>query len=118
MTRLLAIMLLGFLAAPSFAHEISSQDRKNLDGLSQMARLHAQKACNRGSERNRVTRQAEQIRSLAETAASVPALRPGNISPGEFVAMIENNAGSGMRGDWRASFAHEESQVDCRVNVC
>lgn len=111
MTKILTILLMGIVTAPLSAHEIGRQDGSRVDALGEMARLHAQKTCARGAERQRTACEAGQIRALAETAAAVPSLRPANMPSGEFAAMIENRA-SAQTVDWRAN------TVDCRVNVC
>lgn len=118
MTKILAMLLLGIVAAPLSAHEIAKQDRNRVDALSQMARIHAQKACYGSTERQRSACEAGEIRALAETAASVSALRPSGMSASTFAAVIANQAGGALRYDWQASLTGNEAPVDCRINVC
>jgi hypothetical protein len=116
MMKLLSILLLGCLANASFAHELSSQDRKYLANLGQMMKLHAQKDCALRPIRERSSCETEQIKSLAETAASLPGLRYADISAAEFAAMIEASARAYQSGPANAAFA--EVTIDCRRNVC
>lgn len=99
-------MTLGFLTISSFAHEISSQDQKSLSWLALMARSHAIRTCSERPEY--VSCRNEQIRALAETAATIPGLVGNNISPREFVSLVEK----------QATVVVGASTLDCRINVC
>ena len=118
MTKILVLMLLLGMAGASAAHEIRNQAPTSLLGLGQMAKLQAQKNCADRSGRDQSLCEVEQIRSLAETAASLPALRPARLSPAEFATLIEATAGMSDPGGRRMSSAGASQGIDCRVNVC
>lgn len=118
MMKLFAMLVLIVVAGASSAHEISRKDQKSLLWLSQMAGLHAQKTCALAADNERSRCQAEQVKSLAETAASLPGLRPADISAGQFAAMIEYQATVRPQASWLGNAAQARSSVDCRIDVC
>lgn len=118
MTKILVLVVLGAFAGVSAAHEIRGPAPADLQGLAQMARLQAQKNCSDRAERERSFCEAVQIRSLAEAAASVPALRPARLSPEAFAGLIEASAGAGNPGGRLTSSAAASPGIDCRINVC
>jgi hypothetical protein len=112
--KLLIAMVFGFATASSYAHEIGSQDRKNLNWLAQMAGSHAIKICSDRPEFASCRKQ--QIRALLETAATVPGL--AGIPPMEFVALVERQALASNYATWQTSAALNANAVDCRIDVC
>jgi len=114
--KLLFAMIFGFMTASSFAHEIGSQDRKNLNWLAQMAISHAIKICSGRPEY--VSCRNQQIRTLAETAATVPGLVGINVSPTEFAALVERQAFTSNHAVRQTPAVLGASTVDCRIDVC
>lgn len=112
--KLMIAMIFGFTTASSFAHEIGSQDRKNMNWLAQMARSHAVKMCSDRPEFASCRKQ--HIRALAETAATIPGL--AGIPPTEFVALIERQALTSNYTLSQTSAVLDTSAVDCRIDVC
>lgn len=118
MMKTLVLVLLGCLTGLSFAHEIGHSAGNSLASLSQMAKRHAQKVCVQRSDRDRLLCERAQVRSMAETVASVPELRPAGVSPDAFAAMIEVRAAASPSTRWSVNAAADENRVDCRVDVC
>lgn len=114
--KLLFAMIFGFLTTSSFAHEIGNQDKKNLNWVAKMAMSHAIKTCSGRPEYTYCRNQ--QVRALAETAATVPGLVSINISPTEFAALVEKQAFASNNAVWQAPVALGASAVDCRIDVC
>lgn len=116
--KTLITMCLLWVTSVSCAQELNGQDWKTLTWLSQTARVHAQKTCAGRAEKLRPACEAEQMKSLAESAASLTAFVPANISPRDFAWMIENQARSGGQLGLHRQAGYETSNLDCRVNVC
>ena len=114
--KLLLAMICGLITASSFAHEIGSQDQKNLNWLAQIAKLHAIKICSGRPEF--VSCRNQQIRLLAETAATIPGFVGSNISPTEFAALVEKQAFTSNQTVWLTPAVLGASTVDCRIDVC
>ena len=114
--KLIFVMVLGVFTASSFAHEIESKDRKNLAWLAQMTRSHAMKICS--GQPAYVSCRNEQIRALAETAATIPGLIASNIPPREFVVLVEMQAITSSQESRQTSPVLGSSGVDCRIDVC
>lgn len=120
MVKILMLVISGTLVVPSFAYELSRQERSGVTGLSQMARLLAQKACADRPDNQRASCENWQIRSFAETAARLPALLPPHLSAAEFSGMIESYAkGRPLElGALNSGHGYGGNDIDCRINVC
>jgi hypothetical protein len=111
MKKQIVIFLAYCIASLGQAAEGRSLEGATLAWMSQTARLQAQKTCLRLNADSRPLCEAQQLKSLAETAASLHAFRPAHLSPREFATLIEQHAKNTYLFD-------ADRPTDCRIDVC